>query len=165
MIENPAMIVPLEALLLGNSSVRPLGTKDFRVSGERRLPLARMREWNVILKSAKLMSDCSIAEFQREIDNLTDTTSEYFPKIILEFGVSHKTGHLNSGILCRDFGDEVALITGASGSDPALPSAAVAMSKSFPPVAVAGSNGMTSSSSESVAAAPGSAISESDVVQ
>ena len=58
--DNSAMIVPLDDLLLGNGSVRPLIAKDFRASGERKFPfpLAHMREWNMMLMSAKLMSDC-----------------------------------------------------------------------------------------------------------
>ena len=72
--------------------------------------------------------------------------------------------HLSFGVWCLYFVDEIALVPGARGSDPAILSAAVTLSQSSPPVAVAGSSGITSSSNEVVAAAPSSAISESEVV-
>ena len=43
-IDNSAMITPLEAFLLRTSSGRLLRTTDFQLTGERKFPLARLRE-------------------------------------------------------------------------------------------------------------------------
>ena len=83
-IDNGAMLIPLETLLMGVGSITPIRTRDFKMLSERTLPMARLREWNLMLRGARLVANCSSDEFQHEIDNLTDTSKPYVPKILFE---------------------------------------------------------------------------------
>ena len=99
-IENVAMLIPLEALLAGTGSVKQMLTTDWRQStSERQVPMARMREWSLMLKGAKLMSSCSSKDFGNEIVKLIDPNIPHFPKIMFEqpVGVSHRMGHKHAG--------------------------------------------------------------------
>ena len=64
------LLIPLEALLLGVGTLKPIRTKDYKhTAAESTFPLARLREWNMMLRGAKLVASCSSAEFQHEIDS------------------------------------------------------------------------------------------------
>ena len=94
------MLIPLEALLTGVGSVRPIRTKDFKqASSERTFPLARLRGLSLMLKGARLVANCSQQEFQEEIDKLTDPRNPDVPKVVFEqpVGASHKMGYKHSG--------------------------------------------------------------------
>ena len=62
-------------------------------------PLARLREWQLMLRGAQLMAKCSRDDFEKEVDKLTDPTSPYVPSIIYErpVGVSNKMGFGKTG--------------------------------------------------------------------
>ena len=50
-IDNSGLLIPLEALLVGTGSVKPFRTKDYKVTtSERQFPLARLREWSMLLR-------------------------------------------------------------------------------------------------------------------
>ena len=54
-IKNVAKLIPLEAVLTGSGSVRPIYTKDWRQPhSERQFPSARLRDWKLHLRGAKL---------------------------------------------------------------------------------------------------------------
>ena len=81
-IGNSAMLIPSEALLTGVGSISPMRTRDFKLPSERTFPMARLREWNLMLKGARLVADCSDEEFKPEIDNLTDASTPHVPTVI-----------------------------------------------------------------------------------
>ena len=84
-IDNSAMLIPLEPLLTGIGSIALLRTHDYNVSSpEPSFLLARLREWNLMLRGARLVADCSKEDYQNEVDKLTDPTTPYTPKIIFE---------------------------------------------------------------------------------
>ena len=63
-----------------------------------------------MLKGAKLMADCSKAEFETEIDKLVDPSTPYVPAIAFEqpTGVSHRMAFKASGPWESDVEDMVA---------------------------------------------------------
>ena len=105
LIDNScSMLVPLEALLTGSGSVRPLRTKDYRIPTKRTFPMARLREWNLMFRGARLVANCSKLEYENEVNKLTDPTTNYSPTIILEepVGVSNKMAFKHSGPWASD---------------------------------------------------------------
>ena len=95
------MLVPLEALLAGGTSVRPVRSKDWQIpNGERNFPLARLREWDLMLRSAKLVVECSQEDSCQEVQALSDTKTPYEPKIVFEqpMGGSANVGTPGKGI-------------------------------------------------------------------
>ena len=123
-IQNIAMIIPLENLLTGQGSCRPIMTKDWRQStAERQFPLARQREWGLMLKGAKLMVNCSKAEFETETDKLVDPSPPYVPAIAFEqpTGVSHRMGFKASGPWEPDVEDMVATASNPIAAMPVEP--------------------------------------------
>ena len=124
-IDNSAILLPLETLLLGTGYIRPLRTKDYRVPAERSFPLARLREWNLMLRSSKLVAECSKEQYQTEIDKLTDPTVSYVPTIIFEqpIGAAQRMGFKQSGPWVPDLTetyDIPALADLAPSSEPAV---------------------------------------------
>jgi hypothetical protein len=161
-IDNSAMLIPLEPLLTGSGSVRPLRTKDFRVISDRKFPLARLREWNTMLRSARLVRQCSNVEYQQEIDNLTDLSNDYRPKIVFEqpLGVSHKMGHVKTGLWMPDVIDEDSIIPGAANAAAPLStlSGPAAAEQAVEAVAVADRSGIEGRGDKSIVATSSSAI-------
>ena len=105
-IDNSAMLIPLEALLAGGTSVRPVRSKVWQTpAGERHFPLARLRGLNLMLRSAKLVAECSQEDHHLEVQALLDTTAPYKPKTVFEqpMGVSANMGTPGKGIWGMDF--------------------------------------------------------------
>ena len=98
-IHNAALVIPLKALLTGVGSVKPVITKDFKMGNERVFPLARLREWSEMLRSARLYAQCTAEEYKSEVDKLCDPDVSYTHSIVFErpVGVSHRMGSGNSG--------------------------------------------------------------------
>ena len=55
-IDNSAMLIPLEAILTGVGSISPIRTRDYKLPVERTFPMARLREWNLLLKGGSTVS-------------------------------------------------------------------------------------------------------------
>ena len=108
-IDNSAMPIPLEALLKGVGSISPIRTRDYTLSSERTFPMARLRAWNLMLKGARLVADCSSEELKQEIDNLI-VSKPYVPKIVFEkpTGVSQQM-QLSSGPWAPQISDETCI--------------------------------------------------------
>jgi len=104
-IDNSAMLIPLEALLTGTGSVKPFRTRDYKiVTASRQFPLARLREWNLLLRSSKLVAEVSQQQFEEEVEALTDMNKPYVPKVIFErpIGIQHKMGLPPKGLWVAD---------------------------------------------------------------
>ena len=81
-IYNSALLIPLEAILTRVGSVRPIQTKDFKIGAEKVFPLARLREWTQMLRSARLVANCSADEYRKEVGKLCDISTPYSPSVI-----------------------------------------------------------------------------------
>ena len=112
-IDSSGLLIPLEPLLTGVGSISPLRTKDFRIPGEASFPLARLREWNLMIRGSKLVANISEDEYHDEVSRLTDISTPYIPKVEFErpVGVSHRLEAAKSGIwipeTCQQLPDAV----------------------------------------------------------
>ena len=75
---------------------------------ERVFPLARLREWSEMLRSARLYAQCTAEEYKSEVDKLCDPNVSYTPSIVFArpVGVSHRMGSGNSGPWIVDVANE-----------------------------------------------------------
>ena len=74
------------------------------VTASRQFPLARLREWNLLLRSSKLVAEVSHQQFVEEVEALTDMNKPYVPEVIFErpIGIQHKMGLPPKGLWVAD---------------------------------------------------------------
>jgi hypothetical protein len=70
-------------LLTGAGSFSLQRTKDFRVIGEPSFPLRKARDWNLMLRSAKLWQQADQKQLDDEIHSLLND-KQYVPKVLFE---------------------------------------------------------------------------------
>ena len=68
--DGSILTVPLKALLTGQGSFALQRSRDFRTIGEPTFPLARAREWNEVVRSAKLWTNATQEQLDNEIAEL-----------------------------------------------------------------------------------------------
>ena len=81
--DGSILALPLESLLTGAGSFALQRTRDFRVVGEPTFPLRKVRDWNLMLKSAKLWQQADQKTLDDEIHALLND-KQYVPKVIFE---------------------------------------------------------------------------------
>ena len=88
----------MESLLTGAGSFALQRTRDFRVVGEPCFPLRKARDWNLMLRSAKLWQQADQKQLDDEIYSLLND-KQYVPKVVFETprGLKEASGTTTTG--------------------------------------------------------------------
>ena len=81
--DGSVLALPLESLLTGAGSFALQRTRDYRVVGEPCFPLRKARDWNLMLRSAKLWKQADQKQLDEEIQALLND-KPYVPKVVFE---------------------------------------------------------------------------------
>ena len=81
--DGSVLVLPLESLLTGAGSFTLQRTRDYRVLGEPTFPLRKVRDWNMMLRSAKLWQQADQKTLDDEIHSLLND-KQYVPKVLFE---------------------------------------------------------------------------------
>jgi hypothetical protein len=81
--DGSVLALPLESLLTGAGSFALQRTRDFRVVGEPTFPLRKARDWNMMLRSAKIWQQADQKQLDEEIHSMLNDKN-YVPKVLFE---------------------------------------------------------------------------------